>query len=72
MLQIFGGLKEKIPMEIEIDEKAQIIDLKFQNKADLEKVQKIMDKIWDRTTQILEKAIEGDFGVLKEIGDVEE
>ncbi|MFX0138070.1 MAG: hypothetical protein ACFFDN_30790, partial [Candidatus Hodarchaeota archaeon] len=69
MLKIFGGLKENIPMEIEIDDKAKKIDLKFQNKADLEKIREIMDNIWDRTIQILEKAIAGDFGILKDIGD---
>lgn len=71
MLQIFGGLKEKLPMEINIDDKAKKIDLKFQNKADLEKIKVVMDNIWDRTIEILEKAIAGDFGILKEIGDIE-
>ncbi len=72
MLQIFGGLKEKIPMDIEINDKAKIIDLKFQNKADLKKVQTVMDRIWDHTVEILERAIAGDFGVLKDIGEIEE
>ncbi|MFX1452686.1 MAG: hypothetical protein ACFFCM_17745 [Promethearchaeota archaeon] len=71
MFQIFGGLKEKIPMDIKIDDKAKKIHLKFQNKADLEKMRKVMDTIWDHTIQILEKAIAGDFGILKDIGEIE-
>ena len=71
MLKIFGGLKEEIPMEIEIDNKNQKINLKFNNKNDLDKIQKLLDKIWDRATHMIEQAIAGDFSVIKDLGDIE-
>lgn len=72
MLRMFGGMKEEIPMEIEIDNDAQKINMKFREKNDMEKVRKVMDNIWDQTAFILNQVIEGNWDVLKDIEDPDE
>ncbi|NVM31826.1 MAG: hypothetical protein HWN65_23505 [Candidatus Helarchaeota archaeon] len=69
MLRIFGGLKEDLPMEIDIDEKAQQINMKFHNKDNMIKVRNILDNLWDRTADLLKKALASDFAALKDLGD---
>lgn len=69
MFQMLGGLKEEIPMEINTDNKAQKINIKFQTKEDLNKIRAIINTIWDNTVDLLEEFIAGDLTRLKDIPD---
>jgi len=69
MLRILGGLKEDIPMGIEIDNKAREIKLKFENKDDLDKVKVILDNIWERTIHIFDELEKGNNNILRGVGD---
>ena len=72
MLKMFGGLKEDVPMEIDINSETQIIELKFQNEEDFKKIQKIMETIWDDAVDILEQTIQGDFSRIKDIPNIDD
>ncbi len=69
MLRIFGGLKEEVPMEININEESQKIDIMMQNKEDLLKVSETLGKLPDSMTQIVKGALKGDFSVINKLGD---
>ena len=72
MLKMYGGLTENIPMEIEIDNDAQNITLKFQNEEDFKKVEKIMETIWDNAVDLLTQAFEGDLSRIKDIPNIDD
>jgi len=72
MLKMFGGLKEDVPMEINIDNDTQIIELKFQTEEDFKKIQKIMETIWDDAVDMLEQTIQGDFSRIKDIPNIDD
>jgi hypothetical protein len=72
MLKMYGGLKEDIPMEIDIDNDAQKISLKFQNEADFKKVAKIMETLWDNAVDMLTSAMEGDISRIKYIPNIDD
>lgn len=72
MLKMYGGLTENIPMEIDIDNNAQNITLKFQNEEDFKKVEKIMETIWDNAVDLLTQAIEGDLSRIKDIPNIDD
>ena len=72
MLKMYGGLREDIPMEIDIDNDAQIITLKFQNEEGFKRVEKIMEKLWDNAVDLLVSAIEGDVSRLKDIPNIDD
>jgi len=72
MLKIFGGLKEEIQMNINIDEESQKFSIKFTNKEDMEKVHKILENLWERAADLLKKAFIGDFKAIKDLGDFTE
>jgi len=67
MLKMYGGLREDIPMEININNEAQNITLKFQNEEDFKKVAKIMETLWDNAVDMLNSAMEGDVSRIKDI-----
>ena len=69
MLRILGGLKEDVVMEIEIDNEARNIKMKFKNKDDLEKVKDVLDNIWERTIHIFGELGKGNNNVLRGVGD---
>jgi hypothetical protein len=69
MLRIFGGLREDISMEIDIDMESQKIELKFQKKEDMVKVNDVLDNLWDNTLKLARKAFSGDFSVIRDLGD---
>ena len=69
MLRILGGLKEDVPMGIEIDNKAREIKLKFENKTGLDKVKVILDNIWERTIHIFDELEKGNNNILRGVGD---
>ncbi|MFX1338813.1 MAG: hypothetical protein ACFFDK_09405, partial [Promethearchaeota archaeon] len=69
MLRILGGLIEDVSIEIEIDNNARNIKLKFQNKEDLEKVKSVLDHIWERTLYIFEELEKGNTNTLRGVGD---
>ena len=72
MLKMFGGLKEDVPMEININNETQIIELKFQTEEDFKKIQKIMETIWDDAVDMLEQALLGDFSRIKNIPNIDD
>ncbi len=72
MLKIFGGLKEDVPMEINIKNETQIIEIKFQTEEDFKKIQKIMETIWDDAVDMLEQASQGDFSRIKNIPNIDD
>jgi len=72
MLKMYGGLREDIPMEIDIDNNAQKITLKFQNEEGFKKVEKIMEKLWDNAVDMLVSAIEGDISRIKDIPNIDD
>ncbi len=72
MLKMYGGLREDIPMEINIDNNAQNITLKFQNEEDFKKVAKIMDTLWDNAVDMLTSAMEGDISRIKDIPNLDD
>jgi len=72
MLKMFGGLKEDVPMEIDINNKTQIIELKFQTEEDFKKIQKIMETIWEDAVDMLEQTIRGDFSRIKTVPNIDD
>jgi len=72
MLKMFGGLKDEIPIEIEIDNENQIINLKFENKENFEQVSLMMDKIWDNAVEMLIQTTDGNFDVIRDIPDIDD
>ena len=72
MLKMFGGLREDIPIEININNKNQFIDLKFENKESFKKVSLMMDKIWDNAVEMLIQVTNGNYEVIKDIPKIED
>jgi len=72
MLKMYGGLREDIPMEIDIDNDAQKITIKFQNEADFKIVAKIMETIWDNAVDLIVQAFEGDLSGIKDIPNIDD
>jgi len=72
MLKMYGGLREDISMEIDIDNEAQSITLKFQNEEDFKKVAKIMETLWDNAVDMLTSAMEGDISRIKDIPNLDD
>ena len=71
MLQMFGGLKEDVPMEIKVDSEAQKIEILFDSKDDMNKIFEILKNLWDRVVKLLNQVIAGDLSGLKEIDDID-
>lgn len=72
MLKMYGGLREEIPMEINIDNLNQTITLKFQIEENFKKLSKIFETLWDNTVDLLFQAIESDFSRIKNIPDIDD
>ena len=72
MLKMYGGLREDIPTEINIDNDAQSITLKFQNEEDFKRVAKIMETLWDNAVDMLTSAMEGDISRIKDIPNLDD
>ncbi|MFX1574180.1 MAG: hypothetical protein ACFFB0_15660 [Promethearchaeota archaeon] len=72
MLKMFGGMKEKIPMDISINSEIQTINLKLQNSNDFTKLKEIMDTIWDDAVNMLKSVMEGDFTPIKDIPNIDD
>lgn len=72
MLRMLGGLKEEVPMDLEIDNEVGEIELKFQNKEYMLKIKEILNGIWDRTIHILNQLEKGHYDLMRELGDFED
>ncbi|MFW9946081.1 MAG: hypothetical protein ACFFBZ_00995 [Promethearchaeota archaeon] len=72
MLKMFGGLREDIPMDINIDNEIQQIALKFQNEASFNKIQVIIETIWENTVNLLIEVTKGNFNIINDIPDVDD
>jgi len=72
MLKMFGGLREDIPIDINIDNKMHQIALKFQDETDFNKIQEIMETIWENTINMLIQVTNGNFNIINDIPDVDE
>jgi preprotein translocase subunit SecA len=69
---MFGGLREEVPLDIEIDKENRKINLKFENMENFEKILGITTKIWDNAVDMLIQVTEGNFDVIRDIPDVDE
>ena len=75
MIRIFGGVSPDIILDVNVDEEANIITVKLQNRGDFEIIKNAMRTIWERTTNLLERAISTEPGrsdVFKALGDFDE
>jgi len=72
MLKMFGGLREDIPIDIGIDNEIQRIALKFQTEANFNKIQEIMETIWENTVNMLIEVTKGNFNIINDIPDVDD
>ncbi|MFX1358201.1 MAG: hypothetical protein ACFFA8_13085 [Promethearchaeota archaeon] len=72
MLKMFGGLREDIPININIDNKSQTIDLKFNDKENFEKVSLMMDKMWDNAVDMLIQLVDGNYKVIQDIPNIDD
>lgn len=72
MLKMFGGLREEVPLDIEIDNENRKINLKFENMENFEKILDITTKIWDNAVDMLIQVTDGNFDVIRDIPDVDE
>ncbi|MFX1407324.1 MAG: hypothetical protein ACFFBW_10230 [Promethearchaeota archaeon] len=72
MLKMFGGLREDLPIEININNEKQAIDLKLDNKENFSKVSSMMDKIWDNAVDMLINLTEGNYNVIKDIPNIDD
>ncbi|MBY9021830.1 MAG: hypothetical protein KGD67_12300 [Candidatus Lokiarchaeota archaeon] len=72
MLKMFGGLKEDVPMEIDINNETQTISMQFLNEEDFKKVDKIMDTIWDDAVDLFVQTLEGDLSGIKDIPNIDD
>lgn len=72
MLKMYGGLREEIPMQIDIDNEEQIITLKLQKEEDFNKIAKILETLWDNAVDMLIQAMEGDLSRIKDIPNIDD
>ena len=72
MLKMYGGLKEDMPMEINIDNETQTITLRFEKEEHFNKVEKIFESIWENAVDLLYQAMESDFSRIKTIPDIDD
>ena len=75
MIRIFGGVSHDIIMEVNIDEKSNIITIKLQKREDFEIVKNAMRTIWERAAELLKKAISTEPGrndEFRALGDFDE
>ena len=75
MIRIFGGVSQDIIMQVNTDEKANIITIKLQKREDFEIVKNAMKIIWERAAELLEKAISTEPGrndEFRALGDFDE
>jgi hypothetical protein len=72
MLKVFGGLTEEIYMDVNVDEISQKISIKFNSEEDMVKVNSIMENLWERASELLNKAFLGDFKAIKDLEDFTE
>ena len=75
MIRIFGGVAQDIIMEVDVNEKANIITVKVHEVEEFELVKKAIGTIWDRAAELLQKAFAAEPGTTNEfraLGDFDE
>lgn len=75
MIRVFGGLKNDIEMEIDVEEEKRIIIIKLLNKGDFDTISSAMENIWDRASELLIKSFNAEPGKteeFRELGDFDE
>ena len=70
MIRLFGGLKQNISMEIDVNEETKIITIIPSNKGDFEAVSSAMKHVWDRASELLLKAFYAEPGKTEEFRDL--
>ena len=70
MIRVFGGLKQNISMEIDVNEETKIITIIPSNKGDFEAVSSAMKHVWDRASELLLKAFYAEPGKTEEFRDL--
>ena len=75
MIRIFGGVSQNIIMQVNTDEKANIITIKLQKREDFEIAKNAIKTIWERVAELLEKSISTEPGrndEFRALGDFDE
>lgn len=72
MLKMYGGLREEIPMEIDVDNATQIITLKFQKEEDFNKIEKVLETLFDNAVDLLVQTMDGDFNCIRDIPNIDD
>jgi len=75
MIQIFGGVSQEIPIEIEVNESSRTVSFKMKNKEDFEIIRTTLKTIWQRAAELLQKAFNAEPGKTEEfraLGDFDE
>ncbi|MHA2287776.1 MAG: hypothetical protein ACXABG_03210 [Promethearchaeota archaeon] len=72
MLKMYGGLREEIHMEINVDNTNQEITITLQSEKDYNVISKIFASIWDNAVDLLYQAIESDFSRIKDIPNIDD
>lgn len=75
MIRIFGGVSQKIPLEIKVSENSKTVSLKLQNKEEYEIIRTALQSIWERSAELLQKAFNAEPGKTEEfraLGDFDE
>lgn len=75
MIRIFGGVKQDIQMEVDVDEKTKIITLRLLKREDFEVISTVMKDIWERVSELLIKAFNAEPGkidIFRDLGDFDE
>jgi hypothetical protein len=67
MLLIFGGLNEKIPLKVEVNNNSKIIKIIANNKEDYILLKNSMENIWDKTVNLLEQVNVGNLSEFRKI-----
>jgi hypothetical protein len=70
MIRLFGGLKQEIPLEIDLNEETKVITILLSNKGDFEAVSSAIKNVWDRASELLIKAFYAEPGKTEEFRDL--
>ncbi len=62
MIRIYGGVKDEIQMNVDVDKKTNTFSLKFEKKEDFEAISNVMKNLWQRLSELVEKAINTELG----------
>lgn len=71
ILKLYGGLKEDLQMEININEKEQKADIILENEDDFKKIKSIMKNLWENAVDMLAELLKGKYDVIKDVPNID-